>query len=187
MGDAGKTSRENQRKKKLEEAVRKREAAIQEREAAIREREKKSPYRNFAQLNREKIPHLDRACRDNPTAVRILLFIMQHMDYCNALLCPYQVFVKYLGLSQATVARGLRYLREKGFISVEKKPGIGNTYLLNDELAWTSSMANRNKKSRFPGKIGLTAATGEDEERARRIRFDRMASASLREDGDGGA
>ncbi len=165
MGDAGKTSRENQR--------------AEEREAAAREREKKSPYRNFAQLNREKIPHLDRACRDNPTAVRILLFIMQHMDHCNALLCPYRVFEKYLGLSQATVARSLRYLREKGFIFVEKKPGIGNTYLLNPELAWTSFGANL-KNSRFPGEIGLTAATGEDEERARRIRFDHMAAASLR-------
>ncbi len=62
MGDAGKTSRENRRKEKQEEAARKREASIQEREAAMREREKKGPYRNFAQLNREKIPHLDRAC-----------------------------------------------------------------------------------------------------------------------------
>ncbi len=178
MGNAGK----NSRKEKQEEAARKREAAIQEREAAMREREKKSPYRNFAQLNREKIPHLDRACRDNPTAVRILLFIMQHMDHCNALLCPYQVFEEYLELSQATVARGLRYLKDKGFISVEKKPGIGNTYILNDELAWTSSMAGRDKNSRFPAVVGLTAVTGEDEERARHIRFDHMAAASLRED-----
>ncbi len=169
MGDAGKASRENQR--------------AEEREAAAREREKKSPYRNFAQLNREKIPHLDRACRDNPTAVRILLFIMQHMDHCNALLCSYQVFKEYLGLSQATVARSLRYLREKGFISVEKKPGIGNTYILNDELAWTSSMAGRDKNSRFPAEIGLTAVTGEDEGRARHIRFDHMTAASLRKNG----
>ncbi len=154
----------------------------EEREAAAREREKKSPYRNFAQLNREKIPHLDRACRDNPTAVRILLFIMQHMDHCNALLCPYQVFKEYLGLSQATVARGLKYLKGKGFISVEKKPGIGNTYLLNPELAWTSFGANL-KNSRFPGEIGLTAATEEDEDRARHIKFDHMSAASLREDG----
>ena len=183
MDNAGKTSRENRRKEKLEEAARKREAAFQEQEAARRKREKKSPYSDFAQLNREKIPHLDRACRDNPTAVRILLFIMQHMNHCNVLLCPYRVFEEYLGLSQATVARGLRYLREKGFISVEKKPGIGNTYILNDELAWTSSLANRLKNSRFPGKTGLTAVTGEDEERARRIRFDHMAAASLREGG----
>lgn len=169
MDNAGKNSRENRRKEKLEEAA--------------REREKKSPYRNFAQLNRENIPHMDRACRDNPTAVRILLFIMQHMDYCNALLCPYRVFEEYLGLSQATVARGLRYLKDKGFIVVEKTPGIGNTYILNDELAWTSSMAKRAKNSRFPANQGLTAATEEDAERARNIRFDRMAAASLREGG----
>ena len=54
--------------------------------------------------------------------------------------------------------------------------------ILNDELAWTSSMANRVKNGRFPGKIGLTAVTGEDEERVRNIRFDHMA-ASLREGG----
>jgi len=149
-------------------------------EAAAREREKKSPYSDFAQLNREKIPYLDRACRDNPTAVRILLFIMQHMDHCNALLCPYRVLEEYLGLSQATVARGLRYLREKGFISVEKKPGTGNTYILNDELAWTSSMAKRAKNSRFPANQGFADVTEEDKERARHIRFDHMAAASLR-------
>lgn len=94
----------------------------------------KSPYRDFAQLNREEIPHLDRACRDNPTAVRLLLFIMQHMDHSNTLLCPYQVFEEYLGLSQATVARGIRYLKDKGFIVVEKKSGAGNRYTLNPAL-----------------------------------------------------
>jgi len=152
-------------------------------EAAVREREKKSPYRNFAQLNRENIPHLDRACRDNPTAVRILLFILQHMDHYNALLCPYQVFEEYLGLSQATVARSLKYLKDKGFIAVEKKPGIGNKYILNDNLAWTSSGANL-KNSRFPATVGLTAATEEDAERARHITFDRMAAASLCKNSD---
>ncbi len=101
------------------------------------------------------------------------------MDHCNALLCPYQAFEEYLGLSQATVARDFRYLREKGFISVEKKPGIGNTYILNDELAWTGSTAGRDKNSRFPAVVGLTAATGEDGERTGHIRFGHLA-ASLR-------
>ena len=54
MDDAKRRRRELERREKQEEA--------------LREREKKSPYRNFAQLNRENIPHLDRACRDNPTA-----------------------------------------------------------------------------------------------------------------------
>lgn len=168
MDDAKRRRRELERREKQEEA--------------LREREKKSPYRNFAQLNRENIPHLDRACRDNPTAVRILLFILQHMDHSNGLLCPYQVFEEYLGMSQATVARGLKYLKDKGFIVVEKKTGIGNKYTLNDSLAWTSSMSNL-KNSSFPVTVGLTAATREDAERARRVKFDRMAAASLGKDG----
>ena len=151
-------------------------------DAKRRRRELERPYRNFAQLNRENIPHLDRACRDNPTAVRILLFILQHMDHSNGLLCPYQVFEEYLGMSQATVARGLKYLKDKGFVVVEKKPGIGNKYTLNDSLAWTSSMSNL-KNSGFPATVGLTAATREDAERARRVKFDRMAAASLGKDG----
>ncbi len=168
MNDAKRVMLENQRR--------------ENHEAAERERERKSPYRDFAQLNREEIPHLDRACRDNPTAVRLLLFIMQHMDHSNTLLCPYQVFEEYLGLSQATVARGIRYLKDKGFIVVEKKSGAGNRYTLNPCLAWTT-YGSRLKESSFDPLVALSAATGEDLERARRIRREYMASASLRKDG----
>lgn len=149
----------------------------EQQEAALRKREKKSPYRDFAQLNRKSIPHLDQACKDHPSAVRVLLFILQHMDRSNALLCPYKVFEKYLGLSQATVARSLKYLKDKGFIAVERKPGIGNVYMLNPDLAWTSSMSNI-RNSSFPMDVRLTALET-NEGRSGRIRFSRMAAASL--------
>ena len=159
----------------------KRQKVLQERErqeAALREREKKSPYRDFAQLNRKGIPHLDRACRDNPAAVRVLLFILQHMDRSNAFLCPYKVFEEYLDLSQATVARSLKYLKDKGFIAVERRPGVGNVYTLNPDLAWTSSMSNI-RNSSFPMNVRLTAAPEADAGKSGRIRFSRMAAASL--------
>ena len=161
----------------VEERVRLRE--IEEKaklEEALKEAEKKSPFRNFAQLNREQLPHIVKACGECPGAMKVFFFIMQHMDKYNALACPYKVFQEQLDMSQATVARNIKYLKDKGFLAV-LKTGTNNVYVLNDNLTWTSKGGNL-KYSRFPGGTPLSAAGEGEIKQAKKLKFERVTVAA---------
>lgn len=126
-----------------------------QREAEGLERQKKSTYKNFAQLNRDKIAHIIACANADKQAVRILLFIIEHMDKFNALLCSYKVFEEQLNISKPTITRAIKYLKEKGFISVYRS-GTSNVYVLNDDLAWTNT-GDKHKYCKFPANIILSA------------------------------
>lgn len=124
-----------------------------EQEERERSYAEKSPFRNFVQLNRKKIVHIIKACHENKHAVRLLFFIIEHMDGYNALICPYAMFKKHLGMSQATVARSIKYLKDKGFIDAKRQiNGNINKYIVNEDLVWKNSagMLGRCKYSGKP-------------------------------------
>ena len=80
-------------------------------------KERGSAYKEFAQLNmegslNEKVMN---KLFDFPAAGKIFFFIANHMDGYNALIASYSVFAEALGLSNSTVTRGIKYLREKWF------------------------------------------------------------------------
>ena len=135
---------------------------FEEREKQIRheemmmEEKKKSSCNDFAQLNRKNITHIISACAADKQAVRLLLFIIEHMDKFNALVCSYQVFQEQLGISQPTVARAIKYLKEHGFIAIYRS-GMSNVYVLNDDLAWTNH-GDKHKYCKFPANIMLSAS-----------------------------
>lgn len=129
---------------------------IEQREREAREREKKSTYKNFAQLNRDNITHMIACAAENPQALRLLLFIMENMDKYNALVCSYTVFQERLEISQATVARAIKYLKEHGFIVILRS-GSSNVYVLNDNLAW-ANYGNMHKYCMFPANVILSSS-----------------------------
>lgn len=130
--------------------------AIEESEQAARERAKKSTYSDFAQLNRKNIAHLIAACNADKQAVRVLLFIMEHMDKYNALVCSYAVFQEQLDISRATVTRAIKYLKDHGFIAIYRS-GTSNVYVMNDDLVWTN-YGDRHKYCKFPANVILSAS-----------------------------
>lgn len=133
------------------------------------EREKKSTYRDFAQLNRANISHIISACGANPQAVRVLLFILEHMDRYNALICSYRVFEEQLGISHATVARAVDYLKKTGFIAVYRS-GTSNVYIMNDDLAWTNA-GDKHQYCKFPANVVLSASEQTTIKRDRQAKY----------------
>ena len=129
-------------------------------------RERNSPFSSsgFYQINKGKGTDVLSACIDeNPKAVKLLLFIFQHMDKYNAVVCSYQVFQEALGISKATVQRAIKYLKDKGLIYIYKS-GTSNVYVANPDVVW-NSWGNNRQYCQFPANIVLSAS--EQEERAK--------------------
>lgn len=116
---------------------------------------KKSPYREFIQINRGEIGHLI-GLADHPQAFKLLLFIMENMDGYNSLACSYTVMEERFGISHATVWRNIKYLEEHGYIAIYKS-GSCNIYTLSPELAWQSWGANI-KYCKFPSNVMISGS-----------------------------
>lgn len=148
---------------------------LDELEEKQRERERKSPFQDFAQLNRKNVIHLIKAAQVNPTALSVLLFFIEHMNKMNAIICSYKVLEEQLQLSQATVARSIKYLKETGFIHIYKS-GSANVYVVNDNLVWTNT-GDKVKYCQFPAEVILSASEQEEIDKDRKLKFDYFKSA----------
>lgn len=124
---------------------------------------RKSPFSQFYQVNKEHSEDLMWLVKTNPNAYRILLFLLDHMDKYNAVMCSYQVLQEALELSRATASRAVKVLKEHGFIAILKS-GTSNVYVVNNDLAW-NSWGNNVEYCEFPANIIISAS--EQEQRSR--------------------
>lgn len=125
-----------------------------------RERSKKSPYKNFVQLNKEYYKAEDWLMSQSPIAYRIFKFLMNNMDEYNAVICSQTVLQETFEVSRATVARAVKLLKEKGYIAVFKS-GTSNVYAVNDKVAWNSWGTNY-AYSKFPANVILSISEQEE-------------------------
>lgn len=132
----------------------------QEYEEKQHEREKQSPFTNWYQFNREHSKDMIWLANNYPKAQVILLFLLEHMDDYNAVMCSYRVFQDAFSISKNTVTRNLNVLKEKGFIVIMKS-GSSNVYIVNKNLAW-SSWGNNLKYCKFPANVILSAAENKE-------------------------
>lgn len=162
-----------QRKHELER-LNKQDKERWEREEREREREKaqasKSPYKDWAQLNRKNVVHLIRAAQENPTALSVLLFLIENMNKMNAIVASYSVIQEVLGMSKPTVTRSIKYLKEKGFIAIYKS-GSSNVYVVNNDLVWTN-YGNKVMYSKFPANVILSASEQSEIDQHTKLKFD---------------
>lgn len=121
--------------------------------------DRKSPYSRFYQVNKDNSEYLRNCLKENPKALMLLLFIFDHMDKYNAVICSYQVFHEALGMSKATIQRSVKYLKDNGFVYVYKT-GTSNVYVANNNLVW-NSWGNNVKYCKFPANIILSSAEQE--------------------------
>lgn len=128
---------------------------------AAKEEERRSPFRNFYQINEENNRYLMELADTQPKALKILFFIFEHMDNYNALMCSHKVFQEQFGYSSATVKRCVKYLREHGYIHIYKS-GTSNVYVANNNLVWKSYGKNA-KYCKFPANIVLTMSEQEQQ------------------------
>ena len=118
--------------------------------------QRKSPFRAFYQINKEHSEDLMWLVKENPNAYRILLFLLDHMDKYNAVMCSYIVIQEALGMSRATASRAVKLLKEHGFIAILKS-GTSNVYVVNNDLAW-NSWGNNVQYCEFPANVIISAS-----------------------------
>ena len=114
---------------------------------------KKSPFTNFYQVNKDSSNYLRSCLKENPRALELLLFIFDHMDKYNAVVCSYKVFQEALGVGQATVARAIKYLKD----------------VANNDLVWNSWGTNL-EYCEFPANIVLSKSEQEEQVKVRNKR-----------------
>lgn len=157
-----------QRARDLEEQEREEQKKLRE--------ERKSPFSRFYQINKDNSDYLRSCLDENPKALKLLLFIFDHMDKYNAVICSYKVFQETLGMGQATVARCVKYLKDHGFLYVYKT-GTSNVYVANKNLVW-NSWGNNVEYCEFPANIILSAP--EQEERVK-VRDKRVQTVQVKD------
>ena len=157
-----------QRARDLEEQEREEQKKLRE--------ERKSPFSRFYQINKDNSAYLRSCLDENPKALKLLLFIFDHMDKYNAVICSYKVFQETLGMGQATVARCVKYLKDHGFLYVYKT-GTSNVYVANKNLVW-NSWGNNVEYCEFPANIILSAS--EQEERVK-VRDKRVQTVQVKD------
>lgn len=157
-----------EREKDLEEQAKRDEQA--------RKRAKNSPFSNFYQFNRAQTQNMISLASKYPKAQVILLFLLDQMDEYNGVLCSYKVLQEALGMSQATVARSIKVLKDFNFIAIFKC-GTANLYSVNKILAW-SSWGTNYKYAKFDAKILISETEQEDLAKTRAVKHKEITLAS---------
>lgn len=106
---------------------------------------------NFVMFFRDHMPEMRWLSMNHPKAYSILLFIIEHMDYYNALMCPTSVMQEYFKVSRQTISNNIKVLRDNGFIDV-LKVGTSNLYVTNPNVAWAND-ADKVLYCKFEGNI----------------------------------
>ena len=150
-------------REETDEEKKQRLAKQKEAEEKAAEDAKKSPYRQFLQVNQDNYKAEDWLMKKSPAAYRVLRFIAKNMDNYNALICSYTVFAETLGYSRQTIFSAIKLLKEKKFIDIAKS-GNTNVYLINKELYWHSYGTNY-ARAEFGAKIIISADEQEPAER----------------------
>ena len=157
-----------------EEQKRQRQAQLEEE----KKRAKKSPYKNFTQVNKDYWKAEDWLMVKSLIAYRIFKFLVTNMDEYNAVICSYKVLQETFNVSQVTVARAVKLLKEKGYIAVFKS-GTSNVYALNDKIVWNSWGTNY-QYSKFPANVILSIS---EQENQTKIRASKHKTINIKEEG----
>lgn len=92
---------------------------------------------DFVMFFRNHMTELRWLAKENPTAYAIFMFLCEHMDRGNGIICPSTLLEEYFNISKRTVQRAIKHLNDNGFICI-MKVGTSNAYIINPSIAWTS-------------------------------------------------
>lgn len=91
---------------------------------------------------------------ENPTALKIFLWLVRHMDGKNALVISQAALGEALGLHRSTIHRCVKFLVEQKCLSVFKS-GNTNVYAINADIVWKNTHENK-KFALFDSKVYLS-------------------------------
>lgn len=96
----------------------------------------------FVQLYIDKLDLIIQMTSENPTAVKVFIWLLQHMDKRNALVVSQEALAEALGLHRTTIFRSTNYLKEKKAVDVIKS-GSTSIYAINAQIAWKSDASGK--------------------------------------------
>lgn len=111
--------------------------------------------RDFVMLYRKFVSQVAELGMTDVQALRVLLFLIRHMDTKNALVVPMTLMSDMLGITRQTVSTKIKYLQEHGWIQV-MRVGRQYVYTINPDVAWTS-YADQKQYCRFEANVMLSA------------------------------
>lgn len=111
--------------------------------------------KDFVKMYRKFIQSIADLSMANPTALKILLFLVRNMDGHNAIGVGSEVIAKMTDCSRQTVSKQIKYLQAEGWLEVMKL-GTSNVYIINPEVVWTS-YADDKSCCKFKGSFMLSA------------------------------
>lgn len=97
---------------------------------------------DFVMFFRTHLKEVREISKQDATAGALFLFFCEQMDQSNALVCSIETIGELCGFGVATVHRKIKFLKDNGFIDVQKS-GTANVYFVNSRIAWTSARAGR--------------------------------------------
>lgn len=151
---------------------------LDKKEKEVYERAKKSPFKNFVQVNKDYYKAEDWLMSKSPIAYRIFKFLINGMDDYNAVICSYKVLQENFGISQDTVRRAIKILKEKKYIDVYKS-GTSNVYVINKNIVW-SSWGTNFKYAKFGANIILSESEQENLKN-KKIKTNKLKQISINE------
>ena len=111
-----------------------------EKDREKRKREEKV-FLSYLQLNKKALPLIDLCLTQKPKAFRLFLFLINHMNKHNCVVCLRTVFEKALGTSRSTTYEYLKYLQDFNMIYT-KPAGKYTRYVVNPNIIWRSKKKN---------------------------------------------
>jgi len=107
--------------------------------------------RNFFKANQKAMPMYRQLISDKQyAAAKIFFFILENMDFQNCVAASYEVLMEQCGISKPTTSRGIKYLRNNEYLTIEKI-GNSNVYFINPLIAEKGSQSSLFNK--FTGNI----------------------------------
>lgn len=121
------------------------------------ERTKKN--QNFVQLYKQELLELRALTAKDPTAMGLLLMLVEKMNKQNAIVMSQKTMMKITGKSQPTITRAIKTLKDSQFIQIVKI-GTANAYIINSKVFWQSGV--NGKYATFNATI---VASGDEQEK----------------------
>lgn len=104
----------------------------------------------FTQFYDDKMNHLMQLS-SNPAAMKLFLWLAQHMDKRNAIVVSQEALSEALDVSRMTIHRAVGVLKEKKILDVIKSRS-SNIYAINSEIAWKDN-AEGKRYAYFTAKV----------------------------------
>ncbi len=98
---------------------------------------------NFVQLYIDKLDLIIEMTGENPTAVKVFVWLLKHMDKRNALVVSQEALAEAMNMHRTTIFRCVNYLKEKKAVDIVKS-GNTNIYAINAQIAWKSNANGKN-------------------------------------------